>query len=195
MGSFNRQNHSNPYSNTYNPGWRQHPNFSWGCQNQTAAAPSGFYQQNQEQRSINNDQLSSLEGLIKDYIVKNEAVVQSHTVYLRNLENQIGQLATTLSNRPQDSLPSNTEDPKREGKEQCKVINLRSENDVHSLVGVLKRRAESTSIQKETQIEKEPQSSTSQLTGESSQAAAFAKNDDPTPVDNEIATTDPSKAK
>ena len=27
VGSFNRQNQNNPYSNTYNPGWRQHPNF------------------------------------------------------------------------------------------------------------------------------------------------------------------------
>ncbi|KAH9780492.1 hypothetical protein KPL71_008099 [Citrus sinensis] len=166
MGSFNRQNQDNPYSNTHNPGWRQHPNFSWSYHNQTAAVPSGqnrpaqppgFYQQNQEQISINNDQLSSLEGLIKDYIVKNEAVVQNHTVSLRNLENQIGQLAAALSNIPQGSLPSNTEDPRREGKEHCKVINLRSGKDVHSPVG---------------------------HTGESSQAAAFAKNDDPTPVDN-----------
>ena len=86
--------------------------------------------------------------------MKNEAVVQSHTVSLRNLENQIGQLAAALSNRPQGSLPSNTEDPRREWKEHCKVINLRSAKDVHSLVGVPKRRAEPTSIQKETQIEK-----------------------------------------
>ncbi|KAH9745286.1 hypothetical protein KPL70_004012 [Citrus sinensis] len=65
------------------------------------AQPPGFYPQNQEKISINNDQLSSLEGLIKDYIVKNEAVIQSHTVSLRNLENQIEQLAAALSNRPQ----------------------------------------------------------------------------------------------
>ncbi|KAH9656597.1 hypothetical protein KPL70_022740 [Citrus sinensis] len=200
VGSFNRHNQDNPYSSTYNPGWRQHPNFSWSYQNQTTAAPSGqnrpaqppeFYQQNQEQRGINNDQLSSLEGLIKDYIVKNGAVVQSHTVSLRNLKNQIGQ----LSNRPQGSLPSNTGDPRREWKEHCKVINLRSRKDVYSPVGVSKRKAQSTSIQKETQIENEPQSSISQHTGESSQAAAFAKNDDPTPVDNEVVATDLTRAK
>ncbi|KAK9020277.1 hypothetical protein V6N11_054767 [Hibiscus sabdariffa] len=28
VGNYNR-NANNPYSNTYNPGWRQHPNFSW----------------------------------------------------------------------------------------------------------------------------------------------------------------------
>ena len=29
--NFQRQN--NPYSNTYNPGWRNHPNLQWGNQN------------------------------------------------------------------------------------------------------------------------------------------------------------------
>ncbi|KAH9680360.1 hypothetical protein KPL71_026519 [Citrus sinensis] len=128
LRSFNRQNQDNPYSNTHNPGWRQYPNFSWSYQNQTAVTPSvqnkhaqppGFYQQNQEQRSINNDQLSSLRGLIKDYIVRNETVVQSHTVSLRNLKNQIGQLATALSNIPQGSLPASAEsyDPAPGGEE------------------------------------------------------------------------------
>ena len=28
VGSFNKQNQNNPYSNTYNPRWRQHLNFS-----------------------------------------------------------------------------------------------------------------------------------------------------------------------
>ena len=28
VGNFNRQVQNNPYSNTYNPGWKQHPNFS-----------------------------------------------------------------------------------------------------------------------------------------------------------------------
>ena len=28
MGKFPNSN-NNPYSNTYNPGWRNHPNFSW----------------------------------------------------------------------------------------------------------------------------------------------------------------------
>ncbi|KAH9667508.1 hypothetical protein KPL70_021064 [Citrus sinensis] len=174
VDNFNRQNQDNPYSNIYNPGWRQHPNFSWSYQNQTAEVPSGqniltqppgFYQQNQEQISINNDQLSSLEALIKDYIVKNEAVVQSHAASLRNLENQIGQLATAVSNRPQGSLPSNTENPRREGKEHCKVINLRSGKE---------------------------------NANQHSSATASAKSYDPAPGGEEATTpiaTDPSRAK
>ena len=76
--------------------------------------------------------------MIKEYISKNEAIVQSQAVSLRNLENQMGQLATVMSSRTQGSLPSNTKDPRREGKEHCKVINLRYENSVDIPVEVTK---------------------------------------------------------
>ena len=62
-------------------------------------------------------------------------------------------------------------------------------------VGVPKRRAESISIQKETHIEKEPQSFISQHTGETSQATTFVGNDDPTPVDNEVVAPTQNMAK
>ena len=117
MGNFNRQPQNNPYSNTYNPGWKQHPNFSWSDQNRNTPALNGqnrntqlpgFHQQSQGQKHISQDPIISLEALIKEYIVKNEAIVQSQAISLRNLENQIGQLATAMSNRTQGSLPSNT---------------------------------------------------------------------------------------
>ena len=41
VGNLNRQNQNNPYSNTYNPRWRQHLNFSWSNHNQHAIASSG----------------------------------------------------------------------------------------------------------------------------------------------------------
>ena len=52
--------------------------------------------------------------------MKNEAVVQTYTVSLRNLENQIGQLATAISNRPHGSLPINTEDQEEKGNSTAK---------------------------------------------------------------------------
>ena len=64
VGNFNRQNKNNPYSNTYNPGWRQHPKVSQSNQNQNAAAsngqnepaqPPGFPWKNQGQRNTGND--------------------------------------------------------------------------------------------------------------------------------------------
>lgn len=68
--------------------------------------------------------------------MKNETIVQSQAVTLRNLEYQIEQLATVLSNRAYGNLPSNTNDPRIEGKELYKVINLRSGKDVHIPVRV-----------------------------------------------------------
>ena len=67
------------------------------------------------------------------------------------------------------------------------MINLRSGKDVHSPVGVPKRRVESTSIQGETQIQEQSQLSTSQHTGKSSQTTTSSEKDDPTPMDNEVA--------
>ncbi|XP_062118923.1 uncharacterized protein LOC133832623 [Humulus lupulus] len=71
-------------------------------------------------------QSSSLENMLKEYIVKNEAMIQSQVASLRNLENQVGQLANELKNRPHGTLPSDTENPRSMGKEHCKAVTLRS---------------------------------------------------------------------
>ncbi|KAL5573532.1 hypothetical protein UlMin_023129 [Ulmus minor] len=142
-GSYNRGN--NPYSNTYNPGWRQHPNFSWSNQagqssnnpnrpiNPNASAPPGFQQQ-QGQRPQNPTQSApqergdSLESMMRAFMNKTETHIQNQGVALRNLENQVGQLANALSSRPSGALPSNTESPQRDGKAHAKAITLRSGN-------------------------------------------------------------------
>ncbi|KAJ9170187.1 hypothetical protein P3X46_018314 [Hevea brasiliensis] len=42
-GKFNQRQPNNPYSNTYNPGWRNHPNFSWSNQqNQPINKQQGY---------------------------------------------------------------------------------------------------------------------------------------------------------
>ena len=102
--------------------------------------------------------------------MKNEAVVQSQAVSLRNLENQIGQFATTLSNRPQGSLSSNTEDPRRDGKEHWKVINLRYEKDVDIPIRIPRKEMKHISSSEELQVEKELQQPSYQNISESSQA-------------------------
>ncbi|KAL5569343.1 hypothetical protein UlMin_025918 [Ulmus minor] len=120
-GSYNRGN--NPYSNTYNPGWRQHPNFSWSNQtgqssnnpnrpiNPNTSTPPGFQQQ-QGQRPQNPTQSApqqrgdSLEAMMRAFMNKTETHIQNQGVALRNLENQVGQLATALSSRPSGALPT-----------------------------------------------------------------------------------------
>ena len=41
LNNFQR-NQGNPYSNTYNPGWRNHPNFSWSNQGGVQNTNQGF---------------------------------------------------------------------------------------------------------------------------------------------------------
>ncbi|XP_052299852.1 uncharacterized protein LOC127903156 [Citrus sinensis] len=62
----------------------------------------------------------------------------------------MGQLATAMSSRTQGSLPSNTDDPRRESKEHCKVISLRSRKHVDIPVKVTKNGMECNSAKKPT---------------------------------------------
>ncbi|GKU87120.1 hypothetical protein SLEP1_g1569 [Rubroshorea leprosula] len=81
--------------------------------------------------------LENLEDLLKKYIAVNEsrfqsqeaatksleAAVQNQGASIRNLEVQVGQLASVVSGRAQGALPSSTE---KNPKEQVKAITLRS---------------------------------------------------------------------
>ena len=59
-------------------------------------------------------------------MAKNDALIQSQAVTLKNLENQMGQLATELRNRPQGTLSSDTKNPRNLGKEHIKTMALQS---------------------------------------------------------------------
>ncbi|XP_060961982.1 uncharacterized protein LOC133032150 [Cannabis sativa] len=164
--NFNRNN--NPYSNSYNPTWKHHPNFSWGGQGASSSGaqqaqgkqsfPPGFSQQPRPQQphQPQGSQTSSLESLMRDYMAKNDAVIQSQAASLRNLEVQLGQLANDLKNRPQGTLPSDTENPRREGKEHCKAVTLRSGKIIESNVAAAGSK-EPSSIQKEGEMKKKPE--------------------------------------
>ena len=72
---------------------------------------------------------------MKAFMTKTESHIQNQGVALRNLENQVGQLANALSSRQNGALPSNTEVPQRDGKEHCKVIQLRSGKEITTPAG------------------------------------------------------------
>ena len=134
----------NTYQNTYNQGNRN-PNQSWNNnQNQQAPRPSyppGF----QNQQSVPRQEKSDLEELISKYITSNEAAMKnqamamksqemamtqqlkSQEMAIKNLENQMGQIALALNNRPQGTLPSDTERNPKGTHEQCQAVMLRSE--------------------------------------------------------------------
>ncbi|KAM6551726.1 hypothetical protein CsatB_001534 [Cannabis sativa] len=169
--NFNRNN--NPYSNSYNPSWKNHPNFSWGGQGASSSGaqgqgkqsfPPGFSQQPRPQQphQPQGSQTSSLESLMRDYMAKNDAVIQSQAASLRNLEVQLGQLANDLKNRPQGTLPSDTENPRRDGKKHCKAVTLRSGKIIESNVAATGSK-EPSSIQKEGEMKKKPATSAAEI--------------------------------
>ena len=123
-------------------GWRNHPNFSWS-NNQNVQQPI--------QRSNNNpsgfqnnpvqDKVKSVEESLKKFMEQTtnlfhnqSAQIQSQGITIKNIENQFGQLTNSMNFLPQGALPSNTEqNPKKEGKEQCKAILSHKAHELTSL--------------------------------------------------------------
>ncbi|XP_055824226.1 uncharacterized protein LOC129892666 [Solanum dulcamara] len=130
------------YGNTYNPNWRNHPNFSWGGNQQnhhhepTQYRPQGSgHQYNNPSQAYNaqsqNDQAStksgsmSVEDMLKQIMTdqaKLASDVRQNQLATQNLEKQLGQLASAHSSRQQGGLPGNTDpNPK-----QVNVVTTRS---------------------------------------------------------------------
>ncbi|XP_061368131.1 uncharacterized protein LOC133311127 [Gastrolobium bilobum] len=108
----------------------------------------------------------SLEALLREYLVKNEtkqnsleAIVQSIPASLRNLESQLSCLANTLNSRPPGTLPSNTEEPRRNN-EQCHMIELRNDRSVNQPEPVVRpstlKKREEEKVQQEKDKNSEP---------------------------------------
>ncbi|KAL4378750.1 hypothetical protein GQ457_02G023750 [Hibiscus cannabinus] len=102
LGNYNR-NSNNPYSNTYNPGWRQHLNFSWNNQGGTNAsssnrqqntnAPPGF-QANMpwHSESKGNAPLSSsnsMEATMQEFISTTKTMLQEHSTSIKHHWNML----------------------------------------------------------------------------------------------------------
>ncbi|KAG8497232.1 hypothetical protein CXB51_008426 [Gossypium anomalum] len=103
---------NNYQCNTYNAGWRNHPNFSWGGQgNQRPQHPSGFQQPpyQQEKKSNLEEMMTKFISVAKTHFQNTETALKNQQASIQWFENQIGQLAKIISERPQGSLLSNTE--------------------------------------------------------------------------------------
>ncbi|KAL5560543.1 hypothetical protein UlMin_036754 [Ulmus minor] len=118
VSNFQRPQH-NPYSNTYNPGWRNHPNLSWG-NNQGGFKPSSSSYQPQEKKQ------TDLEGILGKFIEESRTNFRNQEAINRDIQNQLGQLSKQIAERSQGSLPSDTINPK----EHAKAITLRSGKEV-----------------------------------------------------------------
>ncbi|XP_073019313.1 uncharacterized protein [Primulina eburnea] len=128
LGNQGRQQ-NNPYSFSYNPGWRNHPNFGWR-HSENAVMPLQFnppqhrMQQKPPQQPPKppqgvgpsmppgfkpQDGKSNLEDMLAKYIAGNEMRWQNHDAMMQRVETQLGQLATQMATRAPGSLPSDTE--------------------------------------------------------------------------------------
>ncbi|XP_074342000.1 uncharacterized protein LOC141679397 [Apium graveolens] len=112
----NFQRPQQPVPATYLPNNRNHPDFS-RSNYQSATGNATTISWKCRQFSNKKSELEELRLMCK---------IQA--VSIKTLENQIGHIANALLNRPQETLPSDTEaNPgKREVKEQLKAITLRS---------------------------------------------------------------------
>ncbi|CAN6576808.1 unnamed protein product [Malus baccata var. baccata] len=137
------QPRNDPFSNTYNPGWRDHPNFKWRepqqgqQQNGFRQQPPGFYQkpfaptqpqaqttQTNSGSSIDNDQIFQL-------LTSMAQGMQSRDKRMDELEKQVGQIAEFMGQfREQGKLPSSTVVNPKGGFETAKAITLRSGKEV-----------------------------------------------------------------
>ncbi|CAN6458687.1 unnamed protein product [Victoria cruziana] len=97
-----------PYSSTYNPGWRNHPNFGWRntgyqSQNQTAVPPQRQIEYPQTSRYQSGPSSSTLEDrLMKVY----EDIKASNEKTHVRFDQIIGSHSQTLAKRVDGSLPS-----------------------------------------------------------------------------------------
>ncbi|KAM1230450.1 hypothetical protein ACFX2G_041506 [Malus domestica] len=139
-----------PYSNTYNPGWRDHPNFKWRDpqqpQNQGGfrQQPPGFFPktygppQNQAQSgpsasgtSLDNDALLKILTKLFNGQEDQAKAMQNQDKRVDQLEKQIGQIAEFVGKfRDPGQLPSSTIPNPKGGFKSAKAITLRSGKEV-----------------------------------------------------------------
>ncbi|CAN6556588.1 unnamed protein product [Malus baccata var. baccata] len=119
---------SDPYSNTYNPGWKNHPNLSWGGNQQPRQYQQSYQSTSETKKPSLEDQMSqlaqhmsSLSTSTNSFVQSTQTSIQNLTASVGNLETQVGQLTTMFNEREKGRFPSQSEQNPR-GMEHCKVI-------------------------------------------------------------------------
>ncbi|XP_070031760.1 uncharacterized protein [Nicotiana tomentosiformis] len=99
---------TNQYGKTYNPKGRNHPNFSWGG-NQGAQNQYRPQAPQQQCRPPQTEQPTNSTSHIEDMLKKLMADQHAQASAMRNLERQMGQLASAQNTRLVGALPRDTE--------------------------------------------------------------------------------------
>jgi hypothetical protein len=162
VNAFNdfRKQSSGPYSESYNPGWRNHPNFSWkqnqptnqgGAPHAQNQYPSGFpltYQNHgrsaqpasssyQAPTQAPASSTQSLEDTMREFMKMTGQSINDvrnstmvNTQAISKLEMQVGQLANHLGERDKGKLPSQ---PVNNPK-ACTIGNSSNQEHAHAIV-------------------------------------------------------------
>ena len=134
VNAFNNQR-NDPFSHTYNPGWREHPNLAWknnfnqGSKSwQQGVAPIETKKPSWEEAFTQYQQTTSqvLQALQQGQQDLQQAFQQGHQVHsqaISKLEAQVGQIAAAMSAREPGRFPSQPE-ANPQGKEQVNAIRI-----------------------------------------------------------------------
>ncbi|KAL3579616.1 hypothetical protein D5086_017451 [Populus alba] len=121
LNSFQRSNH-NPYSQTYNPGWRNHPNFSWKSDsNNTQTSQPPFQAHHNFQNSHGYappyapPPRRNLEETLHAFIEKQEAINTQLAQGMTDFKDTLAKLTSALSFQEKGKFPSQPQqNPKRQ---------------------------------------------------------------------------------
>ncbi|XP_057444569.1 uncharacterized protein LOC130736799 [Lotus japonicus] len=173
MGNYQ----NDPYSNTYNPGWRNHPNFSWRDQNNSGDAGGSNQFPNQRQYQLNQrppppqnqgNGKKSLEEIVVDLALTNQSFMnetrgfmnetrtsfKNHESSIKNLETQVGQIAKAIAERFPGTFPSDTLiNPKDSKSENCSAVTLRSGKTLNEIEELVEKKSDE--LEKVVEKEKE----------------------------------------
>ncbi|KAL2228949.1 UNVERIFIED_CONTAM: Retrovirus-related Pol polyprotein from transposon 17.6 [Sesamum indicum] len=155
VGRFSgqQQRRYDPFSNTYNPGWRDHPNLRYGNQ------PQNFqrvpHQQPPPPPQANPNNSMPLEDIVKTLALSTQQFQQETRSSIQNLESQMSQLASSVSRlESQGKFPSQTIiNPKQ----NASAIVLRSGKELQSEISIKHGDAQQGTTEEE--LEKSKQTS------------------------------------
>ena len=88
--------HFDPYANTYNPGWRSHPNFSWRTNNQAPiqnTMPNLMSNNDQPRKSTLEETLNTFIEFSMDNHKRHDQRLDSLKASIKRVEVQVGQIA------------------------------------------------------------------------------------------------------
>ncbi|KAL0358207.1 UNVERIFIED_CONTAM: hypothetical protein Scaly_1506400 [Sesamum calycinum] len=151
VGGFFGQQYKrhDPFSNTYNPGWRDHLNLRYGNQSQNFQKPPYQHPPPPPPQS-NSNSSTSLEDMMKTLVVNTQQFQQDTRASIQNLETQVSQLASSVSRlESQGKLPSQTIiNPKQ----NASAIVLRSGKELKIEISARHGHAQQGKIEEELEI-------------------------------------------